>query len=139
MLKFITSVFRLRLPAVKKLTVDYCESPNADLLEFLKNSSPTSTKFLSFGYNCDAPNTPINYYVDGLEVALKGVTQEIHMSRWSHSKESLQKLIKAGAGAERFILYWSQINFDSDLDFSGPEYKIKVCKILYMNSLFDRY
>ena len=79
--------------------MDYCETPNADLLEFLKNSSPASAKLLSFGYLRDTSNIPIDYYVDGLEVAFKRITQEIHMSYWSHSKESLQKLIKAGAGA----------------------------------------
>ena len=80
----------------------------------------------SFGYDCSTKYKPIDYYVDGLEVAIGGATQEVHMSYWTHSKNSLQRLVKAGAEAKRFIVYQSKMDLDSELDFSGPDYKIEV-------------
>ena len=49
--KQVLSVAKLfKLPPIRKLFFDYCEEPNPDLLEFLKNSSPSSTKILTFGW-----------------------------------------------------------------------------------------
>ena len=73
-----------------------------------------------------ANHKPIDFYLDGLDVALRGATQEIIMNNWTHSKESLQRVVKAGAGATKFVLRYSKFNLDGDLDFSGPDYKIQV-------------
>ena len=81
---------------------------------------------LTFGYHTTTQFKPIDFYVEGLEVALKGATQEIFMAYWTQSKDSLQRLIKAGAGVSRFIVRNSKINLDEDLDLSGPDYKIQV-------------
>ena len=43
-----------------------------------------------------------------------------------HSKDSLQRIVKAGAEATKFVIRQSKINLDEDLDFSGPDYKIQV-------------
>ena len=48
------------------------------------------------------------------------------MFGWTYSKDSLQRLVQAGATASRFIIRGSKINLDEDLDFSGPDYKIQV-------------
>ena len=69
---------------------------------------------------------PIDYYIDGLEVVLKGVTQEIYIHAWTISNDSLQRLVKAGAGATKFVIRGFKNALDSDLDFSGTEYKIQV-------------
>ena len=69
---------------------------------------------------------PIDYYLDGLEVALKGDKQEVIINQWVHSKDSLQRVVKAAAGATKFVIYNSKISLEDDLDFSGPDYKIQV-------------
>ena len=119
-----SSVFKL--PPIRKLRFDYWENPNAELLEFLKHSSPTSTKLVSFGWNQSNYFKLIDYYVEGLEVAFKGATMEIAMHGWAQSKESFQRLVKAGAGVKKFIFRAFKSRLDSDLDFTGPEYKIQV-------------
>ena len=119
-------MFVFKLPAIKKLFVDYCDEPNADLLEFLKSSSPTSTKILTFGWDINGSLKPIDYYLDGLEVALKGDKQEVIINQWMHSKDSLQRVVKAAAGTTKFVIRNSKISLEEDLDFSGPDYKIQV-------------
>ena len=84
---------------------------------------------------------PIDYYLEGLEVALKGDNQEVIINQWKHSKDSLQRVIKAGAGATKLVIRASKINLDEDLDFSGPDYNIQVrvyriAKELYKKEMF---
>ena len=114
------------MPAIRRLFFDYCDTYNSDLLEFLKYSPPASTKLLTFGQNYKTDYQPIEYYVDGLEVALKAVTQEVWMGDWTVSKDSLQRLVKASSGVNKLVFYCSKMDLDSDLDFSGPDYKIQV-------------
>ena len=125
--------FVFKLPAIKKLFVEHWDEPNADLLEFLKCSSPVSTKILTFGWSM-SDYKPIEYYLDGLEVALKGDKQEVIVSTWVHSKESLQRVVRAAAGASKFVIRWSKISLEEDLDFSGPDYKIQVRVIALLGS-----
>ena len=125
--KQVLSVAKLfRLPPIRKLSFDYWDKPNPDLLEFLKNSSPSSTKIFTFGWRANTLYKPIDFYLDGLDVALKGVTQEVFMRWWTHSKESLQRVIRAGAKTTKFVIRFSKMNLDSELDFSGADYKIQV-------------
>ena len=101
----VLSIAKLfKLPPIRKLYFDYWENPNSDLLEFLKNSSPVSSKIFTLGWRLTTQYKPIDYYIDGLEVALKGVTQEVYIHTWTISKDSLQRLIKAGAGATNLLL-----------------------------------
>ena len=77
---------------------------------------------------------PIDYYLDGLEVALKGDKQEVILNQWMHSKESLQRVVRAAAGASKFVIRKSKISLEEDLDFSGPDYKIQVRAIALLGS-----
>ena len=114
------------MPAIRRLFFNYCDTYNSDLLEFLKYSAPTSTKLFTFGRQYKTDYQQIEYYVDGLEVALKAVTQEVWMGDWTASKDSLQRLVKAASGVSKLVFYYSKMDLDSDLDFSGPDYKIQV-------------
>ena len=67
--------------------------------------------------------TKIDYYLDGLDTALKGVTKEVFIYRWYHSKQSLERVFKASYNSSRLVFRYSKLDWDSDFDFSGPEYK----------------
>ena len=69
------------------------------------------------------PLYKIDYYLDGLDTALKGTTKEVFTRYWSHSKQSLERVIKASCNASRLMIRCSKLDWDSDFDFSGPEYK----------------
>ena len=64
----------------------------------------------------------IDYYLDGLDTALKGTTKEVYIGHWIHSKQSLERVIKASCNSSRLIIELSKLDWDNDFDFSGPEY-----------------
>ena len=64
----------------------------------------------------------IDYYLDGLDIALKGVTEEVYANYWSYSKQSLERVVKASSNSSRLIISCSKLDWDNDFDFSGPNY-----------------
>ena len=94
---------------------------NADLFHFFKHSAPNKTKIFVFGLNMDTL-TKIDYYLDGLDKALKRVTKEVFIRYWNHSKQSLERVFKASSNSSRLIVKNSKLDWNNDFDFSGPEY-----------------
>ena len=72
----------------------------------------------------------IDYYLDGLDTAFKGVTKEVFTFCWSHSKLSLERVIKASCNASRIIISCSKLDWDNDFDFSGPHYNTSYLSFL---------
>ena len=66
--------------------------------------------------------TKIDYYMDGLDIALKGATKEVYTRYWIHSKQSLERVFKASCNSSRLIIICSKLDWDNDFDFSGPHY-----------------
>ena len=66
--------------------------------------------------------TKIDYYLDGLDTALKGATKEVFTYYWIHSKQSLERVFKASSNSSRLIIRLSKLDWDNDFDFSGPNY-----------------
>ena len=66
--------------------------------------------------------TKIDYYLDGLDTALKGATKEVFINYWNYSKQSLEKVFKASCNSSRLIICYSKLDWDNDFDFSGPHY-----------------
>ena len=114
-------MFVLKLPDIKRVFFNYIPETNADLLHFLKHSAPNKTKIFVFGLNHSGPYK-IDYYLDGLNAALKRVTKEAYIYQWIHSKQSLERVIKASCNSSRLIIGRSKLDWDSDFDFSGPHY-----------------
>ena len=50
-------------------------------------------------------------------------TKEVFIRNFKLSKSSFEKVIKAGCNSDRIVFYWCYLDFDSDIDISGPEYK----------------
>ena len=94
---------------------------NVDLLHFFKHSAPNKIKIFAFGCSLGTL-TKIDFYLDGLDTALKGVTNEIYIRYWNHSKQSLERLFKASSNSSRLIVKNSKLDWNNDFDFSGPEY-----------------
>ena len=92
------------------------------MLNFLEYSAPNKIEIFDFGLNM-AALTKIDYYLDGLDTALKGVTKEVYTFDWIHSKQSLERVFKASSNSCRLIIRYSKLDWDNDFDFSGPEYK----------------
>ena len=84
--------------------------------------SKKKTKIFAFGWNYITALTKIHFYLDGLDTALKGVTKEVFTNRWIHSKQSLERVIKASSNSPRLLLCNSKLDWDNDFDFSGPDY-----------------
>ena len=66
----------------------------------------------------------IDYYLDGLEIILGKTRNEIILEYWNQSKESIERIIKASSNWNKLVFSHSKFNLESDLDFSGPDYKI---------------
>ena len=113
-----------KLPEIKRIYLQYIPENNSELLQFLEKSSPDRLRILTFGWNSTA-RVKIDFYLDGLKKALKGVSKEVLANYWIYSKDSLEKMVKASANCERLIIRQSVTDCDQDLDFSGPVYKVK--------------
>ena len=119
---FILKFIVLKLPDIKRVCFEYIPETNADLFHFLKHSAPNKTKIFVFAGNMIVLNK-IDYYLDGLDTALKGVTKEVYTYCWIHSKQSLERVIKASSNSSRLIIFNSKLDWDNDFDFSGPKFK----------------
>ena len=64
----------------------------------------------------------IDYYLDGLDTALKGVTKEVYILWWIYSKQSLERVFKASCNSSRLIIRNSKLDWNNDFNFSGPHY-----------------
>ena len=115
-------MFVLKLPDIKRVYFEYIPEINADLLHFLKHSSPDKTKIFAFGSASSTALTKIDYYLDGLDTALKGATKEIFIYWWIHSKQSLERVFKASCNSSRLLILNSKLDWENDFDFSGPHY-----------------
>ena len=50
-------------------------------------------------------------------------TKEVFIRCFKLSNSSLQKVIKAGCNSDRIVIRECLLDFDSDIDISGPDYK----------------
>ena len=106
---------------MKRVFFEWITETNADLLHFLKHSAPNKTKIFVFGWSSNA-QVKIDYYLDGLDSVLKGVTKEVFINHWIYSKQSLERVFKVSANSSRLFIRHSKLDWDSDFDFSGPHY-----------------
>ena len=53
------------------------------------------------------------------------MTGDVKLNYWTHSKSSLERVVKASANSTRLIISNSKIDWDQDFDFKGPVYNIK--------------
>ena len=49
--------------------------------------------------------------------------KEVFISCFKLSNSSLEKVIKAGCNSDRIVFWGCSLDFDSDIDISGPNYK----------------
>ena len=102
-------LFVLKLPDIKRVCFEDIPETNDDLLHFLKYSAPNKTE--RFEFQCGMEKlTKIDYYLDGLDTALKGATKEVFTYYWIHSKESLERVFKASCNSSRLIINNSQLD-----------------------------
>lgn len=124
-----------KLPDNKKVLIDYIlqTHPNEGLKDFLFHTAPEKTNVFVFGwgYKKGENRASVEMYVQGLERALKNVTTEVWLSYWVHSKDSLERLIKASANAERIVIRNSQLDLENALDLKGPSYKTSYLSLAY--------
>ena len=121
MFLIIQILFVLKFPDIKRIFFKKIPEANADLLHFLKHSAPNKTNLFVFGGDLDSLSK-IDYYLDGLDTALKGATEEVYTFFWNYSKQSLERVIKASCNSSRLIIFHSKLDWDNDFDFSGPHY-----------------
>ena len=109
LIHIFSKLFVLRLPNKKSVSFGNIPETNSDLLHFLKYSAPNKTEIFDFGYNMDAL-TKIDYYLDGLDTALKGATEEVYTFDWIHSKQSIERVFKASCNSSRIIIEHSKLD-----------------------------
>ena len=49
--------------------------------------------------------------------------KEVFISCFKLSNSSLEKVIKAGCNSDRIVFWGCSLDFDSDIEISGPDYK----------------
>ena len=126
----------LKLHDIKIVFFEYIPETNDDLLHFLKHSAPNNTKIFVFGYRSSV-QVKIDYYLDGLDTALKGVTKESYIYYWIHSKQSLERVFKASSNSSRLLICHSKLDWDNDFDFSGPDYNTTYLSFFHWGNYHD--
>ena len=59
--------------------------------------------------------TNIDYYLDGLDTALNGVTKEVFIHYFNHSKQSLERVFKASCNSSSLIIEYSKLQGDAKI------------------------
>ena len=67
------------------------------------------------------PYKSISYYLSGLERALKSVRNIVLINGWVHSKESIERIVKASWNWRELDFRWSDFWVFDNFDFTGPK------------------
>ena len=101
---------------------------DSDLKSFLSNSVPNKLDlfWMNNSYIDGKNPTKIDFYIDSLWEAIKGVSKEIYIANFIVGEKDLEKIVKSSCNWERLVIRWSDIHCSSALDFStDSDYKIK--------------
>ena len=118
----------MKLPNFKRLVINNILENDSDLASFLSNSVPNKLDlfWLNNTYISDEISIKIDFYIDSLWEAIKGVSKEIYIENLEVGEKDLEKIIKASCNWERLVIRWSDILCSSALDFStDSDYKTK--------------
>ena len=117
----------MRLPNIKRLVIKKISESNSDLASFLSNSFPNKLDlfWMNHPYISDV-GIKIDFYIDSLCEAIKGVSKEIYIVNLIVGEKDLEKIIKSSCNWERLVIRYSDIHCSSALDFStDSDYKTK--------------
>ena len=117
----------MRLPNIKRLVINKISDSNSDLASFLSNSVPNKLDlfWMNSSYISDA-GIKIDFYIESLWEAIKGVSKEIYIVNLIVGEKDLEKIIKSSCNWERLVIRYSDIHCSSALDFStDSDYKTK--------------
>ena len=117
----------MKIPDIKRLVINKISNSDSDLASFLCNSFPSKIDFfwLNHSYIGGTP-TKIDFYIDILWEAIKGVPKEIYIVNFIVGEKDLEKIVKASCNWERLVIRFSDILCSSALDFStDSDYKTK--------------
>ena len=101
---------------------------DSDLASFLTNSVPNKLDlfWMNRSYISESISTKIDFYIDSLCEAIKGVSKEIYISNLKVGEKDLEKIVKSSCNWERLVIRYSDILCSSALDFSTDSvYKTK--------------
>ena len=118
----------MRLPNIKKLVINKISDSNSDLASFLSNSVPNKLHlfWMNHSYINGSIPTKIDFYIESLSEAIKGVSKEIYIQNLVVGKKDYEKIIKSSCNWERLVIRFSDILCSSALDFStDSDYKTK--------------
>ena len=117
----------MRLPSIKRLVISKISDNNSDLASFLSNSVPNKLDLFWMNHPyISGTTTKIDFYIDSLCEAIKGVSKEIYIEALEVGKKDLEKIVKSSCNWERLVIRFSDILCSSALDFStDSDYKTK--------------
>ena len=122
------SEVKMKLPNIKRLVINKISESDSDLKSFLSNSVPNKLDlfWMNNSYIDGKNPTKIDFYIDSLCEAIKGVSKEIYIVNLIVGEKDLEKIVKASWNWERLVIRYSDILCSSALDFStDSDYKTK--------------
>ena len=120
----LAKIIVFRLPDISLVLLEYVPEADSDVILFLKHLCPLNPREFVFNWYASA-RYKIDYYLDAFEKAVKHMTGDVKLNFWIHSRNSLERVVKASANSTRLIIRFSKIDWDQDFDFKGPVYNIK--------------
>ena len=117
----------MRLPNIKRLVIKKISESNSDLASFLSNTFPNKLDLFWMNHSyISGTTTKIDFYIDSLWEAIKGVSKEIYIEYLEVGEKDLEKIVKASCNWERLVIRYSDVLCSSALDFStDSDYKTK--------------
>lgn len=97
-----------------------------DILKFLKKSVPDSVSVFMLKGDKSTGGLDASFYLEGLENICSRAKVEIAFINWDLSAAILERVVISSQFVFRLNFVHWRLDINNELDFSGPEYWIKV-------------
>ena len=109
----------LKLPNIRRITIDYISDGNKELNSFFQNWFPSKLDFLRLNfYRKTFTGIKMDFYIDSISKSIKSVSKEIYLYCFEIKEPELEQIIKSASDWERLLLWHSDIHCSKKIDFS---------------------
>ena len=109
---------KCKLPTLKKFSISPLTKDSWTILNFLEQWVLESMSYFHLNVIHPKLYTWLDFYRSGMEVALRGVTKEVHLDHFKISHKTLQVIVRGASRAESLVFHGWIIDSFADLDFS---------------------
>lgn len=115
--KLVADLSKYKLPAIKRVSMDYLSSENEELNKFFEKSRPLSLELFNLNRQYNSDLTQCKYYLENLKKWFEITTREIYIENLKVNSSELSTIIKSSSQCQSLTIRFSSIDMSEDLDF----------------------